>query len=405
MACLVGPSSARGGEEEEPQGWRTCARHLARGELGGARDALEDRGIELALGATAVWQANHRGGSRSHPEGKLATSWDLEMLFDTERLGLWPGGSLVVYLEGSKGTGIDERYVGSLFGVNADADSTADHRLQFSEYFYEHTLADGLLSLRVGKMDATRDLDTNAYANCEVSQFLNGALVNNPTVPFPDYGLGAQAILRPRRGFYVAAAAVDANAEGWTSGRDTALVADSDWFVAVETGVEGSIALPSEKRLPGACRVGAWHDPRRYERLGSGRSAKGESGWYASLDQMVYKERADAEDSQGLGLFARYGYAPDHYAEVEHFVSGGLAYEGLVPGRHGDVLGLGFARGFLGAPTRREVSHATETAYEAYYSIAVREGALLTLDLQYIKHPGAGGESTLVPGLRLVLAF
>jgi porin len=388
--------------QEGPTPWWAWER--ATGDWGGARRSLEDRGVEIGLGLTAVWQANHQGGIRSHPAGKWTTSWDIEAAADTEKLGLWPGGTLLVYLEGSKGTGIDERYVGSMFGVNGDADSTANHRLQFSEYWYEHALADGLVAIRVGKMDGSRDIDTNAFANDEVAQFLNGALVNNPTIPFPDYALGAQAVVRPCGGFYVAVVGLDANAEGWASGRDTALAGDSQWFVAAEAGVEFAVPAAREAELPGAWRVGVWHNPVRYEVIGKeDDTAKGESGWYVSCDQMVYKERPGADDGQGLGLFFRYGYAPDDYSAVEHFWSCGFQYQGPIPGRDGDVLGLGVASGKLGGPSRPLMRHGSESVVECYYSIVVGAGATLSLDVQVIRHPGADEGSTVVPGLRFQL--
>ena len=396
-------TAGEAGPEKADGGWLSWER--ATGDWGGARMTLDDHGIELGIGLTTVWQANHRGGLRSRPGGKLSTSWDIEATLDTEKLGLWPGGSFLIYLEGSKGIGLDERYVGSLFGVNGDADSTAGHRLQFSEYWYEHAFADGLLSLRLGKMDATRDFDANAFANDETAQFLNSALVNNPTVPFPDYALGAQAIVRPGGGFYVGLGTWDANAEGWTSGRDTALVSDSEWFAAAEAGVTFGIPTPAEAELPGACRIGAWHDPTRYDGLRDGESAKGRSGWYLSLDQMVHKESAEADDTQGLGLFARTGYAPGDSSEVEHFWSAGLHYQGLIPTREDDVAGIGFARGNLGAPMRREMPHDHESVVELYYSVALTGAAALTLDLQYVSHPGAAEDSSLIPGLRLQLDF
>ena len=39
------------------------------GDWGGVRTALEERGVEVSMGLTVVWQANHRGGLRSHPQG------------------------------------------------------------------------------------------------------------------------------------------------------------------------------------------------------------------------------------------------------------------------------------------------------------------------------------------------
>ena len=404
LCALVVDASLAGETEEEPapSGWLSWP--TATGDWGGARTSLEARGIEIGGGFTAVWQASHRGGIKSRPQGKWTTSWDGEISLDGAKLGLWPGGSAFIHLEGSQNLGIDEEHVGSLFGVNGDEDSTAGRTLQVSEYFYDHDFGDGLLGLRVGKQDATNDLDANAFANDECCQFLNGALVNNPTVPFPDYALGAQAVLRPVGGLYLAAAVLDAHADGGESGFNTAFDGRSDWFVAGEVGLE--VSIPSRAGpLPGAYRVGAWHDPLAFEDLETGEEENGEAGAYVSCDQMVYKELADEEDTQGLGLFVRYGYAPDDYSEVEHFWSAGLQYQGLIPSRDDDVLGIGFATGRLGSPARRTARHDAETVLEAYYNVAIGGGTALTLDLQCVDHPGAEGHSALVPGIRLQVDF
>jgi len=377
----------------------------ASGDWGGVRSELDGRGLHVEPGFTAVWQANHRGGIRSKPEGKYTASWDIVFDFDTGRAGLWPGGELFLYVEGSSGKGIDGPYVGSYFGANGDADSTGDRWSQISECWYQQTIGEDLVALKIGKIDATGDFDANAFANDECTQFLNSALVNNPAVPFPDYALGGSVFVRPGGGFYMGVGAYDANAEGWTSGRHTALESDSDWFVIAEAGIEVAIPAGGETTLPGTWRVGVWHDPLRYEDLRTGDEHKGESGWYVSVDQMVLKESADPDDGQGLGLFARYGYAPDRYSELEHFCSCGFSYQGLIPGRGDDVLGVGVARGRVGDPTRDTVRHRAETVCECFYGIAVSGCCQLTLDLQYIRHPSADLASALVPGLRLQVDF
>jgi len=408
--ALVGAmTAARAGEGEFPgereHGWFKCAREIQRGNLGAAHEALKEQGVEFAFSLDLVWQSHHEGGIRSHPEGRTTASWNAALRLDTEKLGLWRGGAFFVHLEGSKGRGIDEPFVGSFFGVNGDADSTAGHRLQFSEYWFEQAFGDGLVAVRVGKMDASTDFDTNAFANDECTQFLNGALVNNPTIPFPDYGLGAQAIVRPGGGFYLAAGAWDANAEGWTSGRRTALGGDADWLVAGEAGVEAALPAPGGGTLPGTCRVGRWHDQRRVEQIGTERGHKGQSGCYVSIDQMVYRESPDEEDEQGLGLFARCGHAPEKRNEVSCFWSLGAQYRGLIPSRDDDTLGVGIATGRLGAPARRESRYRGEAVCECYYCVALHSLAALTFDLQFVRHPGAALASSLVPGLRLHLEF
>lgn len=405
LLALLGVGHRVASASEVPRGWLRCARHVGLCEFAEAHEALGRMGVVFAFSVSAVWQANHRGGIRSRPEGKPAGSWDIGVELDTAKLRLWDGGKFCIHAEGSSGSGIDPRYVGSLLGVNADADSTDGRRLQCSELWYEHEFADGFLAFRIGKMDATMDLDTNAFANDECHQFLNGALVNNPTIPFPDYALGAHAIVRPGGGFSFAVGAWDAKAEGAKCGRHTLFGGRAEWFMAAEAGLETKLPRPGGGELPGAVRLGVWHTTQRFERLDTGETARGASGVYAGLDQMVYKEKAEAEDSQGLGLFFRCGHAPQRYSEVEHFWSVGAQYQGLLPGRDDDVLGLGFACGRLGAPSRRDARYDGEAVAECYYRIALAKWASVTLDVQGVRHPGAAEASSLVPGLRVHVEF
>jgi len=100
--------------------------------------------------------------------------------------------------------------------------------------------------------------------------------------------------------------------------------------------------------MQGTYRIGFWNDPQpkaNTDRAAAGKSYRDDIGFYTSCDQMLYKENADPEDSQGLGGFFRYGYAPSEKNDITNFFSLGLQYQGLLDGRDEDVLGVGFAHG------------------------------------------------------------
>lgn len=83
---------------------------------------------------------------------------------------------------------------------NADAFSVTDQydngRIQFSEMYVDYYSKQGTMQqLSFGLMDATAYFDTNAVMNDENTQFIAAPLGNNPTIEFPDYTLGATAIL------------------------------------------------------------------------------------------------------------------------------------------------------------------------------------------------------------------
>ncbi|GAH06916.1 unnamed protein product, partial [marine sediment metagenome] len=154
-------------------------------------DGLAESGIELGLGVTQIYQQNVRGGISKHRRaGRYSGSYDLEISADLRKLLGIEGGSLYMLTEGkwSKSGGIDAPSVGSAFGVNGDG--APRRSMDVSELWYEQVFADETIRLRIGKMDLTGgfdchgcpvSFDCSSYANDETTQFLNNALINNPT--------------------------------------------------------------------------------------------------------------------------------------------------------------------------------------------------------------------------------
>jgi hypothetical protein len=52
------------------------------------------------------------------------------------------------------------------------------------------------------------------------------------------------------------------------------------------------------------------------DRTDAGRNYRDDVGVYTGCNQRLYKENADPEDSQGLGVFFRYGYAPSKRNDI-----------------------------------------------------------------------------------------
>jgi len=220
LLIAVGAALAQEGAKSD---WlETLAeRETLSGDWFGFGEALAEKGLTVGLGATQVYQVNARGGLSTHRRaGRCAGSYDLELEVDFEKFVDLRGGSMFLLAEGSWSEGIDEPSVGSLFGVNADAGG--DQTAALTQCWYEQALLDCLLRVRLGKISLTGGFecrgcpaafDGNAFANDETGQFLNGALVNNPTIPFPDNGLGVAAYIQPLEWMYLAAGVADADAD------------------------------------------------------------------------------------------------------------------------------------------------------------------------------------------------
>ena len=75
--------------------------------------------------------------------------------------------------------------------------------------------------------------DGNAFANDETGQFLNGALVNNPTIPFPEQGLGVVLYFNPCDWWYIGGGVADAQADARQAGFTTTFGGESYFFTII----------------------------------------------------------------------------------------------------------------------------------------------------------------------------
>ena len=384
------------------QGDDIWQRDTLTGGFWGVNDALEPSGIDFAFGLTSIYQRNTKGGLSAHSrKGEFSGSYDLEMTMDMMRL-LGIEGSIFIHGEGgwTDSEGIDGQSVGSFFGVNADA--IGNRSLDIVELFYEVSLTERL-SLTVGKIDFSGFFDASAYANDETAQFLNGALVNNPTVPFPDYSLGVILSYDLADNWYLMGGVADAQADGRETGFNTAFH-DEDYFVyLVETGVTSQLDSPNGP-LEGTYRVGFWYDPQPKPDWGM-KQYRDDNGFYISCDQMLAKENNDPEDTQGLGAFARYGYAPSKTNDLTNFYSVGVQYQGLLDGRDDDVLGLGYAHGCFS--DRATYTEDYESVAELYYSVQITPWMNLSPSVQYVANPGGSKDvsDAVVCGVRAQITF
>jgi porin len=378
---------------------------------------LEPAGLTLGIGSTNIYQQNVHGGLSTHRRaGRFSGSYDIELAGDLKRLlGLEGGIYIAAMGSWSKYGGIDAPAVGSYFGVNGDGIPRED--MAISQVWYEQAFFDKALRIRVGKMDITSGFecggstvafDGNAYANDETAQFLNGALVNNPTIPFRDYGLalGAEAMYNPVEWWYVAYGISDAHADYRETGFNTAFGDGADWFHIAETGVVTKLQS-AHGPLPGAYRVGVWYDTQDKETFDTGATWRNDTGYYFSGDQLIYKENDKAEDSQGLGVFGRYGWADSRVNDVPNFWSVGLSYQGLFEGRDDDTLGLGYAQGFFSDVAGSGYTEDYEALYELYYSAVISDHFVFSPSIQYLVNTGGDRSigDTFVIGGRLQISF
>ncbi len=302
-------------------------------------DIRRDNGLEVMASFFPVYQQNVHGGiSQRRRTGRFSGSYDLELSADLEKLSSLERSQIYVLVEGGFSKGIDESSVGSFFGVNGGAGG--DNAISVSEFWLEHVFAGDFLHFRIGKLDLTHGFvcnglgeafDASLYANNENTQFLNNSLINNPAIPFPDFGLGFAVHCKPVDFFYLSAGVADARSDGRSTGFSTTFD-DPDFFYIFETGLTGCLDLGNGP-LQGLYHVGLWYDSQDKEEFSGSGSRCDDVGFYLGFDQMLYNENSNSRDNQGLGMFSRYGWASSKVYEVTNFWSVGFQYQGLLAGR------------------------------------------------------------------------
>lgn len=339
---------------------------------------LTDFGTHYSLLATYQLQSILSGAGL---EGK--TRGDFTYITTIEQ-DLWRGGSLIVYGEGGKGKGIDP-LLNSFLSTNTTIEE-AD--IYVSRFFLLDDLLPGRLQVLAGKVAMSDFFDTSAVANCETREFLAGPLVNNPTIPFPDFGLGAAVKIYPLQRIYLQAGLADAKARGTTTGLESAFGQELKLFRIMELG------LPADfDGRKGTYRFMYWHSP--VSQSASGEFARqGSDGWALSFDQQI-------EDA--LTIFTRYGYAARPVADVQHFWSAGGRFNGVWSGVRDDFLEV--AAG-LGISPDRHVRD-NETLIEMNYSAQINESLAITPLVQIIRGLPDDKRSTsaVIAGFRVVWAF
>lgn len=386
------------------------------GDWGGVRTELENFGINFQLNYQQHFQTNVHGGVEMDNGFGASGSYDLVLNLDFQRMKLVPGGSFYMKSKGNWSTWpttFDREKIGGLSRTNADA--AADKPIYVDKWWWRQELFDGKLEFRLGKLDTAKDLfDVSEIAGDEDKRFLNSFLVTNPTIAHRK-GIGAFIVVRPTEWLYVQAAAVDAEGVQSKTGFETAFH-DDDLFVALgEIGFTPKFET-DRGPMPGVYRAGVWHNPQTrdvfFDTKGgrfATRRKTGDTGFYAGFDQLIWKERDEPKDKQGLSVFGRYGYAHDDVNRIEHFWSTGAQYVGPIPERDQDILGFGIAQAIVSDQYRVELDALAdrETVYELYYAIQLAPWLVLTPDIQFVKNPGgdSNDHDAVVANVRLRVTF
>ncbi len=339
--------------------------------------APEDFGVELGL--TAVGQV----ADDSRTDAELTASADLFLTL-TQRRGEW-----LLYVEGS--TTPDGNGVSSLYPTaNADARSVLTRSgggtVQVSEFNYTAFLPSDS-TLMVGLIDPSAWLDRGRIANDENRQFLNGSFVNNATIAFPDYTLGAVYRRKARDG----------------GPEITAILSSSSGLADLpQRSYQSLVNLFAGDRGAFAGAGASWTDQRTTWRAGV---------WLRSDQQPVISDSTSTEMNYGVyGVYGwqgdcdawniRLGFANEDLSVATRFAA--IAYQRRTP--YG-TLGVGVAHTEIAQDLReRQLDPALDS--ELFFRMPLGPSAHITPSIQYVRNPlirserGGSSSATFIAGVR-----
>ncbi len=394
----------------------------------GLRDTLFEHGLDLQFHYNTQPMWNVSGGEQKG--GHYLHNIGLDFLVDLEKVGGLKNTSFLLRLSQRDGNSVSKEEV---------APSEGGHTFTVQEIHGEQTfkvvnaqfnisLLDERLDITAGRIVGNDDFHKTQW-NCH---FVNNSFCGSPKTAFlqnpgsftayPTAQWGTRARLdSPDRNWTGMVALYDGDPElrdgdpsskssnnngtDWDIGENGILLAGELWYHRNRD---------SDSKLPGVFKVGAFWMTGNYQDLGEiDDSTVSENGMvWGIVDHMLYRERSGS--GQGLGSFATFFYSlDDKVNEMDYYVSAGLVYTGLFPGRYNDKTGLAFSKGWftdeLKSSRRAEgkpIKHH-ESVIELNHKFEMGHGVTFTPDIQYIIDPAGTKEisNAFLIGARTTVQF
>jgi len=374
------------------------------------RADLFKNGIRLSMDTVAGYQDVLSGGIRE--DGEAGGSFDLELAFDFEKLGLWQGGVVRLFAETRFGEFINTD-TGSLHAETADGLYPLPHENEaaLTSITYHHQLSPRT-GLFFGKLE-TLNRDANALAGGRgKTQFSNQHLVFNPVTlqTLPYSALGAGFFLQDtEEAAAFSLAVLDPNGKPNEIGFDDAfddgvtlamayrislqvLGRSSNQLLGVSFGTKDyGLAVPDE-----------WLKFSHIPKTPSLLKPRKDESWcvYFNYDQFRYFEETEPE--RGIGYFLRLGYADEATNPFEWFYSFGLSTTGIIADRPKDTLGLGY---YFTAISDELPDYLfildDEQGMEIYYDITAAPWLHITPNFQIVDPANQFVDTALVVGVRV----
>jgi porin len=374
-------------------GW--LSQDTATGDWGGLRSRAEAAGLTVEGNYQTDLLANPIGGEQQGfaYDGLMEISLD----FDLEKIGGLEGTSFFIAGYWASGEDLSDTKIGNLIDVSQVFDGRT---VRLGQMYLEQKLFGETLDVAIGRLTTGDDFATSDLYENYVSSGVNGnpfALEENlPSFTEDSVAQwGLRAIVQPTEQIRLAAGVYNADPDVARDGKhgvDFSLTPDDGVLVFAEAGYQWNEA-ENDTDLPGSATFGGYYDSSDFDTVGaedddadgdSAQTRDGNYGFYLLLDQMVYREGGAGSD-QGLTPWVAFTFAPvERVNTIPFSASGGLVYEGLIPGRDDDVTAIGV---YYGKFSDKLQDQNAETVVEADHRFQLTPWIYVTPDFQYVIRP------------------
>lgn len=363
---------------------------------GGVRGALAGRGIGVGAAYIGEVLGNTSGGfeQSAHYDGRL----ELFVNMDMRKMVGWKGLCFHANAYQIHGTSITAENLGALMPVSF-IEATPATRL--FEVWFEQSFGE-MASVRIGQLAA----DSEFLLSEGGGYFINGTW-GWPSITAADLPSGGPAYPLATPGVRLQLKPTDAlTTRVAVFNGDPVGPCDGDPQRCNDHGLEFRVEDPpllmaeasyeyNKSGLRGLVTVGGWNHFGDFEKLRSaGRIIDGDYGFYAILDQLLYRIPG-SEEAKGVALFARVIGAPEDRNLVDFYFDGGFTFTGMIPQRPDDSLAIGYAYTHISDDVAALARDAGETVIPSYeglieisYTAKIVDGWTLQPDFQYFFNPG-----------------
>ena len=380
------------------------------GDWGGLRSKLEESGITPRWFLITDVAGNPSGG---RDQGATqASSTELSLFFDLNRIASVKDGSLFVSLSQRWGSRLSTEYVGNVF---PEQQIYGFETFRVIDVSYQQKLLNGRVELRLGRFAATDDFLDSPYNYGFMSNAFCGSpfgiLLDAPGVMAYTGTWAALGKVRPTRRSHVMAAIYNgdpAMRENKNHGVDFSF--NGPVFAMGEVGYQFN-GLPGDSSRLGNYKLGGWYDHSTLTNFESGVRKRGSWGYYGLFDQVLIPF-GTRSSNRGLGVFGSVTVATDsHIQQLPLYFTAGVSARGLFDARPRDAISFGIATGYFSDALQRAQRNGLlvppkggvqdhERVVELTYRIDLRKGAyFIQPDFQYIVRPGGTGHLRNAPVL------